>query len=359
MSLFVDGRLQSTPGHRGAVTDCRGSVFASWLQRGKHHHRLHPRRAVRGGHAPAAGFTAWRWSSLSACCSSISSLPSPAFTLHCQRPELSRHLPASCWRPAFLTSSLTMPGSSSQARQAARKAYRTEVLLDTSQKLQQGGADGRSFWSTWPASSSSCWTGRCLSIRCAAGPGEPARLHSSPAHSGDTGPALLAADERGGGPLGASTTTSTPAPTTNTLPERQMPLSRGARARQRLGGGGHLPIGGRAELDAFEKNLMLAILDECGLALEKERLAEEKRAEDAALAAGAAAGQPAAGDLPRPAHPADRASRGNAGILMENAQMLDEAKKQRSSTPTSTTTPCGWSTWWKTCSRSPGSKTAP
>ena len=36
-------------------------------------------------------------------------------------------------------------------------------------------------------------------------------------------------------------------------------------------------VAGQPEPDAFEKNLLLAILDECGLVLEKQRLNDEKR----------------------------------------------------------------------------------
>lgn len=38
-----------------------------------------------------------------------------------------------------------------------------------------------------------------------------------------------------------------------------------------------IAIGDRTKPDAFEKNLMVAILDECGLALEKQRLLQAKQ----------------------------------------------------------------------------------
>ena len=84
---------------------------------------------------------------------------------------------------------------------------------------------------------------------------------------------------------------------------------------------GHIP-------DDFDRNLMAALLNECALALEKERIAREKS--DAELQAQQE--QLRANLLRTISHdlrtPLTSIS-GNAGVLMENSSVLDEAKKQR------------------------------
>ena len=75
-------------------------------------------------------------------------------------------------------------------------------------------------------------------------------------------------------PPGCRRTTSTPAHHQHPA-QRQVPLSGGAGGGQRLAVAGIAIEEGR-EPDAFEKNLMLAIVDECGLVLEKELLGQEK-----------------------------------------------------------------------------------
>lgn len=106
-----------------------------------------------------------------------------------------------------------------------------------------------------------------------------------------------------------------------------MPLSGGA------GEGSALAVAGIAieegrEPDAFEKNLMLAIVDECGLVLEKELLGQEKhrveeQAQQEALRANLL--RAISHDLRTPL----TAISGNAGILMENASVLDAAKRRQ------------------------------
>lgn len=94
-------------------------------------------------------------------------------------------------------------------------------------------------------------------------------------------------------------------PTTNTLPNAKC-LYLAVR-----GEGSALAVAGIAieegrEPDAFEKNLMLAIVDECGLVLEKELLGQEKHRVEEQAQQEALRANLLPGHLPRSAHPADR-----------------------------------------------------
>ena len=88
---------------------------------------------------------------------------------------------------------------------------------------------------------------------------------------------------------------------------------------------------GKPELEAYEKNLLLALLGECALALEKEALRERAEPHCAAGPAGAAAGEPAARHLPRPAHPAHqhlRATQGYSSRVARSSSVLDKRKQR-------------------------------
>ena len=63
--------------------------------------------------------------------------------------------------------------------------------------------------------------------------------------------------------------------TTNTLPESKW-LFLSVRGTQGVMGVVGIPIAGYSVPDAFEKNLMIAILNECGLSQERIRLQEER-----------------------------------------------------------------------------------
>ena len=92
--------------------------------------------------------------------------------------------------------------------------------------------------------------------------------------------------------------------TTNTLPNAKC-LYLAVRGRAAPGGGGYCHRGGPGAR-RLEKNLMLAIVDECGLVLEKELLGQEKhRVEEQAQQEVLRANLLRA-ISPRSAHPADR-----------------------------------------------------
>ena len=113
--------------------------------------------------------------------------------------------------------------------------------------------------------------------------------------------------------------------TTNTLPSaRCLYLAvRGERGVLAVAG---ISMAERAEPDAFEKNLMIAILDECGLVLEKTMLDRarreiEEKARQEALRANLL--RAISHDLRTPL----TSISGNAGILVENSALLDESKR--------------------------------
>lgn len=81
------------------------------------------------------------------------------------------------------------------------------------------------------------------------------------------------------------------------------------------------------KLEHFDKNLMLTILDECGLALEKERLVREKQQAELAVQKESLRAnllRSVSHDLRTPL----TSILGNLDILMENEQLLDAAKRQ-------------------------------
>ena len=99
---------------------------------------------------------------------------------------------------------------------------------------------------------------------------------------------------------------------------------RGSRQVEAVAG---IAIGSGEKPDAFEKNLMVAILDECGLAVERERIARVKQqAEETARQEALRANllRAISHDLRTPL----TSISGNAGILMERGNALDEVKKQ-------------------------------
>ena len=157
-----------------------------------------------------------------------------------------------------------------QARLAAEKSYYTELLLESSQKLQKG----RTEWD-------------CLHIAAE----QLNRMFDRP---------ILYALNKAGGPLNfriepedektilaglnaedlgvakwVQKNNKHAGATTNTLPDAKW-LFLSVRGMQGVMGIVGIPIVGYSVPDAFEKNLMIAILSECGLSQERIRLQEER-----------------------------------------------------------------------------------
>ncbi|RHR04852.1 sensor histidine kinase KdpD [Pseudoflavonifractor sp. AF19-9AC] len=157
-----------------------------------------------------------------------------------------------------------------QARLAAEKSYYTELLLESSQKLQKGHTE---------------WD--CLRIAAE----QLNRMFDRP---------VLYTLNKAGGPLNfriepedetavlaglnsedlgvakwVQKNNKHAGATTNTLPDAKW-LFLSVRGMQSVMGIVGIPIVGYSVPDAFEKNLMIAILSECGLSQERIRLQEER-----------------------------------------------------------------------------------
>ena len=173
---------------------------------------------------------------------------------------------------AFLGSSLTTR-MKRQARLNAEKAYRTAILLETSQKLQK--AEGSQAILALTAHQLNKLLDRDLVIYQREENGElsPTLFPVSP---GTDLSEFLTESERGVAEWVFKNNKHAGA-TTNTLPSAKC-LYMSIR-----GTGGALAVAAivtknREKPEAFEKNFMVAILDECGLALEKEMTVREKQA---------------------------------------------------------------------------------
>lgn len=157
-----------------------------------------------------------------------------------------------------------------QARLAAQKSYYTELLLESSQKFQKG----RTEWD-------------CLRLAAE----QLSRMFARPVlyalneakqdltfrvEPADEEPVLsgLSSQEIGVAKWVQKNNKHAGA-TTNTLPDSKW-LFLSVRGTQGVMGIVGIPIVGYSVPDAFEKNLMIAILSECGLSQERIRLQEER-----------------------------------------------------------------------------------
>ena len=223
---------------------------------------------------------------------------------------------------ALLSSSLTIRVKT-QAKMNADKAYRTAILLESSHKLQT--AEGAEAILTVAAQQLGHLLERDLVVYQADGQGGLLPAMRFPfAEETDLSPLLTPSEEavaewvlKNNKHAGA---------TTNTLPNAKC-LYLSIR-----GTGGALAVVGIAAegshpLLSFEKNLMVALLDECGLALEKEITMREKQrveaqADQEALRANLL--RAISHDLRTPL----TSISGNANILMERADQLEPEKRQ-------------------------------
>lgn len=223
---------------------------------------------------------------------------------------------------AILSSSLTTR-SKQQAVQNARKAYRTEVLLETSQKLQK--AEGEVNIIAVTATQLNKLLERSVLFYPVNEEGKLQSVMLFPLTRDENMSFCMKSSERAVAEWVRSNNKHAGA-TTGTLPSAKC-LYMAVRGTNRVLAIAGIVIDDTLKPDSFEKNLMVAILDECGLALEKESMIREKQkveetARQEALRANLL--RAISHDLRTPL----TSISGNAGILMENSTVLHESKKQ-------------------------------
>ena len=157
-----------------------------------------------------------------------------------------------------------------QARLAAQKSYYTELLLGSSQKLQKGRTEWDCLRLTAeqlnrlfdrPVLYALSGTEKELAFRVEPSDEQNILMELGPEEIG-----VAKWVQRNNKHAGA---------TTNTLPDSKW-LFLSVRGTQGVMGIVGIPIAGYPIPDAFEKNLMIAILSECGLSQERIRLQEER-----------------------------------------------------------------------------------
>ncbi len=223
---------------------------------------------------------------------------------------------------AFITGTLTRRVKQ-QARRAAQQAYRTQVLLETSQKLQS--ADTREAIIDEVCRQLVKLLNRPILFYDADESGlQEARPFPLPEEIRDLSQ-FLTADERAVAQWVYKNNKRAGA-TTNTLPGAKC-LYFAVRGPARASAVVGIVLDG-GELESFETNLLGAVLGECALALEKDRLDRVKRRTELA-----ARQEQLRADLLRAiSHdlrtPLTSIS-GNAGILLAGAKGLDDTRKHQ------------------------------
>lgn len=209
-----------------------------------------------------------------------------------------------------------------QARQAAQKAYYTELLMNSSQKLQQGRDEQEIIGLA--AEQLSILLERPI-LFALAGSQEPLRFDVRPAEQAKEILPSLTKEEQGVADWVVKNNKRAGA-TTTTLSHAQN-LYMTVRGVQGVMGVVGIPAKFYPPLDVFEKNLMIAILNECGLILERQRLRQEKQqieleTQQERLRSNLL--RAISHDLRTPL----TSISGNAGVLMEKSIVLGEEKKQ-------------------------------
>lgn len=209
-----------------------------------------------------------------------------------------------------------------QARQSAQKAYYTELLMSSSQKLQQGKDEQEIIGLA--AGQLSLLLERPI-LYALKKEGAALQFSVTPTEEEDAFLAAMTSEEYGVADWVAKNNKRAGA-TTNTLANAQN-LYLAVRGLQGVMGVVGVPAKQYPDLEIMEKNLMIALLNECGLILERRRFRQEKHdmemeAQQERLRTNLL--RAISHDLRTPL----TSISGNAGMLMEQSIALEEEKKQ-------------------------------
>ena len=244
----------------------------------------------------------------------------PRFTLHATDPDYS--VTFLILLAASIISSSLATRVKKQARQSAQKAYYMELLMNSSQKMQQGRDEQEII--ALAAEQVRALLDRPVLYALAK---KDKELEFQVCPQSETNKLIRAmtAEEIGVADWVVKNNKHAGA-TTNTLSHAQN-LYLSVRGNQEVMGVIGIPSKYYPPFDVFEKNLLISLLNECGLILERRRLRDEKqeiemetqreRLRSNLLRA-------ISHDLRTPL----TSISGNAGVLMEKSISLDESKKQ-------------------------------
>ncbi|MEG0832889.1 MAG: DUF4118 domain-containing protein [Oscillospiraceae bacterium] len=225
---------------------------------------------------------------------------------------------------AFLTSSLTAQARR-QAQKHARNAYRTEVLLSANRKLQMAEDEQNILQET--ALQMQKLLCRSIALYPARGNMLLEPIILTEYNTGKILPSRITDPKERAVAEWAFANNKHAGATTKTFPDACC-LYLAVRGRYSVYAVAAVIMDPGDTLDAFDKNLLLAMLGECGLALEKERLDETKRA----LAVKADQEQLRSNLLRAISHdlrtPLTSIS-GNANMLLTNSNGIEDDKKMQ------------------------------
>ena len=209
-----------------------------------------------------------------------------------------------------------------QARQSAQKAYYMELLINSNQKLQQGRDEQEIIQIA--AEQVSALLDRPV-LYALAMKGQELSFQVSPQNEANKQLSAMTPEEKGVADWVIKNNKHAGA-TTNTLSHAHN-LYLSVRGNQEVMGVIGVPAKYYPPLEVFEKNLMISILNECGLILERRRLRDEKQkialeTQQERLRSNLL--RAISHDLRTPL----TSISGNAGVLMEKSIALTEEKKQ-------------------------------
>lgn len=209
-----------------------------------------------------------------------------------------------------------------QARQSAQKAYYMELLMNSSQKMQQGRDEHEII--AFAAEQIRALLDRPILYSLAI-KGEDLSFQVCPQSETNKLIGAMSPEEIGVADWVVKNNKHAGA-TTNTLSHAHN-LYLSVRGNQEVMGVIGIPSKYYPPLDVFEKNLLISLLNECGLILERRRLRAEKQAIELETQRERLRSnllRAISHDLRTPL----TSISGNAGVLMEKSISLDESKKQ-------------------------------